>query len=173
MEQKSTFIPALQFGLLTGLAMIVYTLIMYLAGVDMKSSWNLIGYLIFIGGLYWGITNIREKQLEGVMSYGKAFGVGFQIAFFTAILVGIFTFFYLKYIDTAALSNTISEAENKILSSNPNISDADLQKALDMMKMFATPVLRAIIGFIWFLISGTVFSLIIAIFAKREDRTLA
>lgn len=173
MEEKSTFVPALQFGLLTGLAMIVYTLIMYLAGVDMKSSWNLIGYLIFIGGLYWGITNIREKQLEGVMSYGKAFGVGFWIAFFTSILVGIFTFFYLKYIDTAALSNTISEAENKILSSNPNISDEDLQKALDMMRMFATPVLRAIIGFIWFLISGMVFSLIIAIFARREDRTLA
>ena len=41
MEQKSTFLPALQFGLLTGLAMIVYTLILYLAGVDMHSSWNL------------------------------------------------------------------------------------------------------------------------------------
>ncbi|HDO06394.1 MAG TPA: DUF4199 domain-containing protein [Bacteroidetes bacterium] len=173
MEKKSTFVPALQFGLLTGLAMIVYTLIMYLAGVDMHSSWNLIGYLFFVGGMYWGISNIREKQLEGVMSYGKAFGVGFWIAFFVAILLGIFTFFYLKYIDTAALTNGISEAEDKILASNPNISDQDLQKALDMVKMFATPVLRAITGFIWYIIAGTIFSLIIAIFAKREDRTLA
>ena len=38
MEKKSTYVPALQFGLLTGLVMIVYTLIMYLVGVDMNSS---------------------------------------------------------------------------------------------------------------------------------------
>ena len=82
MEQKSTFLPALQFGLLTGLAMIVYTLILYLAGVDMHSSWNLFGYVLFVGGLFWGMTSIREKQLEGVMSYGKAFNTGFWITFF-------------------------------------------------------------------------------------------
>ncbi len=173
MEKKSTFMPALQFGLLTGLAMIVYTLIMYLVGVNMHSSWNLIGYLFLLGGIYWGMSNIREKQLDGVMSYGKAFGVGFWIAFFAALLLGIFTFFYLKYVNTAALANGISEAENKILASNPNISDQALQKALDMVKMFATPVLSAITGFIGYLIAGTIFSLIIAIFAKREDRTLA
>ena len=125
MEKKSTFMPALQFGLLTGLAMIVYILIMYLAGVDMHSSWNLIGYLFLLGGIYWGMSNIREKQLEGVMSYGKAFGTGFWITFFAAILLGIFTFFYLKYINTAALPNGISEAENKILAANPNISRSE------------------------------------------------
>jgi hypothetical protein len=173
MEKKLTFMPALQFGLLTGFAMIVYTLIMYLVGVNMHSSWNLIGYLFLLGGIYWGMSSIREKQLNSVMSYGKAFGIGFWIAVFAAILLGIFTFFYLKYINTAALSNGISEAENKILASNPNISDQDLQKALDMVKMFATPVLSAITGFIGYLIAGTIFSLIIAIFAKREDRTLA
>ncbi len=173
MEKKSTFLPALQFGLLTGLAMIVYTLILYLAGVDMHSYWNLISYVLFVGGLYWGITSIRERQLEGVMSYGKAFGTGFWIALFAAILLGIFAFFYLKYIDTSALAKATSEAENKILASNPNISDEDLQKALDMVKIFTNPVMSAVTQFFSNLIFGTIFSLIIAIFAKREDRTLA
>ena len=173
MEQKSTFLPALQFGLLTGLAMIVYTLILYLAGVDMHSSWNLFGYVLFVGGLFWGMTSIREKQLEGVMSYGKAFNTGFWITFFAAILLGIFAFFYLKYINPSVLANKLTEVQNKILTSNPNISDADLQKALEMVKIFSTPVVSSITGFLSYLVSGTVFSLIIAIFAKREDRTLA
>lgn len=173
MEKKSTFVPALQFGLLTGLVMIVYTLILYLVGVDKQSYWNLINYIFYIGGLYWGVTNIRERQLQGVMSYGKAFGTGFWIAFFTAIIVGIFAFFYLKYINTGELSNAVSQAENRILAKNPNISDADLNKALSMVKMFGSPIISSILQFIGNLIIGTIFSLIIAIFAKREDRTIA
>ncbi len=173
MEQKSTFLPALQFGLLTGLAMVVYTLILYLAGVDMHSYWNLFNYVLFVGGLYWGMSSIREKQLEGVMSYGKAFGTGFLITLFAAILLAIFAYFYLQYINPSALAKASAEAENKILASNPNISDADLQKALDMVKIFTNPFMSAVTQFISNLIAGTIFSLIIAIFAKREDRTLA
>ena len=173
MEKKSTFLPALQFGLLTGLAMIIFELILFLAGVSLHSSLNLIGYLIFIGGLYWGMANIREKRLEGVMTYGKAFGVGFWISFFAAILLGIFAFAYVKYINPGILDTVVSQAEDKILAAKPNISDAELQKSLDMVKMFATPVFSAVSGFFRYIIVGSIFSLIIAIFAKREDRTLA
>ncbi len=173
MEQKSTFSPAMQFGLLTGLAMVVFTLILFLAGVDMHSYWNLFGYILYVGGLYWGMTSIREKQLEGVMSYGKAFGTGFLITLFASVLLGIFAFFYLKYINPSVLANKLTEVQNKILTANPDISDADLQKALDMVKMFSTPIVSSISGFIGYVISGTIFSLIIAIFAKRGDRTLA
>jgi zinc transporter ZupT len=173
MEQKSTFLPALQYGILTGLAMMVFSLILFLAGVDMHSSWNLIGYVLFVAGLYWGMVSIREKQLGGVMSYGKAFGTGFWVTLFAAVLLGIYAFFYLKYINPSVLANKLAEVQNKILTTNPNISDADLQKALNMVKMVSTPAVSAVIGFVGYIISGTIFSLIIAIFAKREDRTLA
>jgi len=148
MEQKSTFLPALQFGLLTGLAMIVFSLILYLAGVDIKSYLNLFGYVLFVGGLYWGITSIREKQLEGIMTYGKAFGTGFWISVFVAILLGIFAFFYLKYINPSVLADKLTEIQNKIVTSNPKISDADLQKSMDMIKIFSTPLVSAFTGFL-------------------------
>ena len=173
MENKSTFLPALQFGLLTGVAMVVYTLVLFLSGVDTHSSWNLISYLLFIGGLFWGISSIRDKQLEGVMSYGKAFGTGFWITLFVAIVLAIFAYFYLKDINPGALADATAQAEDKILASNPDISDEDLQKALGMVKMFANPVMSAVMQFLSNLVAGTIFSLIIAIFAKREDRTLA
>ncbi len=173
MEQKSTFSFAMQFGLLTGLVLIVFTLILFLAGVGDKSPVHFISLAIYIGMLYWGITNIRDRQLEGVMNYGKAFSTGFWIVLFTGILVGIFTYFYMKYINTGAAAQAISVAENKILASNPNISDTDLDKALRMVKIFTNPVMSAILQFVGNLIIGTVFSLIIAIFAKREDKTIA
>jgi uncharacterized protein (UPF0333 family) len=173
MEQKSTFLPSLQFGLLTGVAMVVYTLVLYLAGIDTHSSWNLINYLLFIVGLYWGIVTVREKYLGGVMSYGKAFGTGFWITLFVAIVLAIFAYFYLKDINPGALADATAKAEDKILASNPDISDEDLQKAMEMVKAFTTPAMSAVMQLISNLIAGTIFSLIIAIFAKREDRTLA
>ena len=173
MEKKSTFGPALQFGLLTGLFMIVYGLIMYLTGIDRQSYWNIVSYVIFAAGMYWGITSIRDKQLEGVMSYGKAFGIGFWIALFAALLTGIYAYFYLQYIDPSALQNAVSQAEDKILAQNPNISDADLDRALSMVKTFATPAFSSVSAFVSNTIAGTIFSLIIAIFAKREDKTIA
>ncbi|UBM63178.1 DUF4199 domain-containing protein [Candidatus Sulfidibacterium hydrothermale] len=173
MEQKSTFVPAIQFGIITGVAMAVYTLVLFLAGIDVHSYWNLISYFLYVGGLYWGISQIREKQLDGVMSYGKAFVTGFYIAIFVAIVLGVFGYFYLKDINPGALTDALTKAEDKILASNPDISDEELQKAMHLVKMFASPGISAFSQFISNLFTGTIFSLIIAIFAKREDRTIA
>ena len=173
MEKKSTFTPSLQFGLFTGLALIVFSLILFLLGAEKQSYWNLVNYVIIIAGIYWGMTNIRTRYLDNVMSYGKAFGIGFWITLVFAVLVAIFTFFYLKYLDPAILQNAVSQAEDKILAANPNISDADLDRALSMAKTFATPLMSAISQLVFNIIAGAVISLIIAIFAKREDKTIA
>ncbi|MBN2638642.1 MAG: DUF4199 domain-containing protein [Bacteroidales bacterium] len=173
MENKSTFVPALKYGLLTGLAMIVFSLILYLAGVNYKSLWNLINYLILIVGIYWGMDSIRKEILGNVMSYGKAFVTGLWIVLFAILLSSIFSYIFLSYIDPSILTNALSDAQDKILAANPNISDADLDKAMNMAKKFTTPAFSAITGFIWNVIVGTIFSLIIAIFAKREDKTIA
>ncbi len=173
MEQKSTFKPAALYGFLTSVVMIVYSLILFLAGLDVHSYWNIVNYVFFIGGLYWGISAIRDKQLDGVMSYGKALGTGFWITLFVAIVLAVYSYFYLKDINPAVLADASAKAEDKILASNPDISDEDLQKALDMVKMFTNPLMSAVMQFISNLFVGTIFSLIIAIFAKREDRTLA
>jgi hypothetical protein len=173
MEQKSTFVPAIQFGVITGVAMAVYTLILFLTGIDVHSYWNLVSYFLYVAGLYWGISQIREKQLGGVMSYGKAFTTGFYITIFVAIVLAVFGYFYLKDINPGALADAVTKAEDKILASNPDISDEDLQKAMHMVKIFANPGVSAFSQFISNLFTGTIFSLIIAIFAKRVDRTIA
>lgn len=173
MENKSTFTPALQFGLLTGLGMVVYSLILYLLGVDTKSYWNLLSYLILLVGIFWGMSSIRDQHLGNVMSYGKAFGVGFWVVLFAVLLSSIYSFIFLKYIDPNVLEKAMSEAQDKILAANPNISDADLDKSMAIARKFANPFVSAITGFIWNVIVGTVLSLIIAIFAKREDKTIA
>jgi len=42
-----------------------------------------------------------------------------------------------------------------------------------MVKIFSSPVMMAVLGFVYNLVISVIFSLIIAIFAKREDRSIA
>jgi len=174
MEQKSTFLPAMRFAVLNGVILIVFLLILFLLNVRDKSPIRFISSVIYIGLLYWGITNIRNHQLDGVMNYGKAFSVGFLISLFTALFVGVFMFFYYKYIDMGAMDRLKGIAEQNILTRTPDISDVELNKQLTFYQTFvANPLASAFWSFIGAVFSGTIFSLIIAIFAKREDRTLA
>ncbi len=173
MENKTTFGYLLLFGALTGIAIIIFNLLIYLIGIEQKSYINLLRYIILIGGLIWGIANIRDMRLNGIISYGKAFGTGFWIGFFASILLAIYAYFYLTYLNPNILLDVVATAENKILESKPNISNADLDQALGIVKIFAKPGISAFTQFLMNLLFSTVFSLIIAIFAKREDRTIA
>lgn len=172
MEQKSTFSPAMQFGLLTGLVLIVYTLILFLVGVGEKSPLQFISYVLLIGMIFWGMVNIRDRQLDGVMSYGKAFSTGFWIVLFASILVGIFTFFYLKYIDPGFMANHLAEVRMK-MEARPGITQAQVEQGMKMARTFSSPIISSVMALVWEVIIGTVFSLLIAIFAKREDKTIA
>ncbi len=173
MENKTTFGPIVLFGLGTGAIMVIFSLLMYLLGVEQKSLMNLVAYLFLIGGMFWGMTSIRENRLNGVMSYGKAFGTGFWIGFIAAILLAVYSYFYLTYLNPHALQQALTEAENKILESNPDISDENLDKALAMVKMFGKPIISALMQIVSNSFFSVVFALIIAIFAKRVDKTIS
>ena len=60
-----------------------------------------------------------------------------------------------------------------MLEQNPNMSNEQLDQALAMTETFTSPLMMGIMGFIMNLVVSTIFSLIIAIFAKRETKQVA
>ena len=167
-NQKSTFNASIIYGLLLGLALILFSLIMYLLDIDRESKIMWISYLITIGGMFWAMTAYRDKYAGGYISYGGAFGVGFWTGLLASVLTAIFTYIYVTMIDTGLIEQILIDAEDKILESNPNIGDEELETALHYTEMFTSPVMLAVWGFIANVIFATIFSLIIAIFVKRE-----
>lgn len=167
-NQKSAFKPSLTYGLLLGIALIVYSLIMYLLDIDLESKIQWIAYLIIAGGLYWAMTSFKDKLSGGFITYGKAFGVGFWTGLFAAVVSGIFTYIYVTMIDPGMIEEILLNAEDKILESNPNIGDEELEMALSYTEKFTSPVMIAILGFLSSAFFATILSLIIAIFVKRE-----
>lgn len=172
-KQKSAFMPSLLPGIYLGFALIVYSLLMYLLDVDRESYITYISYIILAAGLYWSVVSFRDKNMDGYIEYGKAFSAGFYTGLFASILAGIFLYIYVQYIDLGLIDEILVEAEENMLAQNPDMSNEQLDQALSLTETFTSPVMMGVMGFIMNLFVSTIFSLIIAIFAKRENKQVA
>lgn len=173
-NQQSTFSASLMPGVLLGLALIVFSLILFLIGVDTQSKANWISYLIMAGGLFWAMQTYRDKHLGGFATYGQVFGAGFWTGFIATIIAAVFTYFYVSMINPGILDEIILNAEEEILNSGNQMSDEQLEQALSFTEKFvANPLAMTIWAFVANVILTLILSLIIAIFVKREDKSLA
>jgi hypothetical protein len=168
-RQVSSTQPAMMYGLILGIVLIFFSLIMFLLEVDRESPVMYISYLLMVVVLFFVMVNFRDKQLGGMATYGQMFGVGFKTVLFATILTSIFTYIFVVFIDTALIEEILMNAEDKMME-NEEMSDEQIDQALKFTESFvANPIAITIWAFGANLIAGTIFSLIIAIFAKREN----
>ena len=170
---KSAFMPSLMPGIYLGFTLIIFTLLIFLLDVDMESPIKYVSYGIMAIGLYLSIISFRDKQLDGFITYGKAFSAGFYTGLFASIIASIFTVFYVQYIDTELIANILIIAEEGMLESNPDMTNEQIDQALSLTEMFTSPIMMGVIGFIGNVILSAALSLLIAIFAKRENQNIA
>jgi len=167
-QKKSIIQPSIMPGVFLGIALIIFSLILYLLDINRQSGWNYLSLLVMALGLYWAMITVRDKTLGGTMSYGQAFGTGFWAGLVAVIISTIFTYLYVTVIDPGFAEEILIEAEENLLEANRNMSDEELDRALSITEMFTTPVMITVLGFLGGIFFATILSLIIAIFAKRE-----
>jgi len=176
MEQKKSSIGkvSLNYGLILGVLLILFSLLMHIFDVDRESYINSISYLILLGGIIWGSKIYRDNYSGGFITYGKSFSVGFLVGLFGSILASIFLYIFLMYIDPATFEEILENALNKtgddILESSPEISDQNLEQALSMVEKFTTRFTITIGVFFMNVISSLILSLIVSIFIKKEQK---
>ncbi len=71
------------------------------------------------------------------------------------------------------IDQMLLKSEEEILNSNPNMSDEQLAQSLSFAEMFISPTAMIVYSVLGNMIFGTILSLLIAIFVKREDNSLA
>ena len=160
-------------GIYLSIALIAYSLVMFLLDVEQDSPIMYISYIILALGLFWSIITFRDKHRGGFIDYKGAFSSGFYTGLFVAIITGIFTFFYVQYIDPDMIQEILLKAEEGMLESNPDMSDEQVEQALSITQSMTSPIMLGVWGFIGNLVVSAILSLIIAIFAKRENKEIA
>ncbi|GAC1395418.1 MAG: hypothetical protein NVSMB63_15570 [Sediminibacterium sp.] len=163
MEQKIT--PTWMKGLVIGLIIIVFSLILYFTGQALNRSLSWISFCIIIGGLIWA-CNDYAKQMNGNVTFGNVFSYGFKTTAAIAVFVIIYTVVSLNFIYPELIDKTMEQARQE-MQKKGNLTDEQVQQGITMARKFFFPF--AIGGIIiMYAIVGAIGSLIGAAIAKKN-----
>ncbi|MBP1668139.1 MAG: hypothetical protein H6Q21_505 [Bacteroidetes bacterium] len=167
MENKpSLFQHTMTWGAITGIILIVFSLVLYLVHQSANQALGYLSYVLLIAGIIIGSIAYRDKVLGGFISYKDAFVTGLLITIFAGILSSFFSFILIRYIDPSVVEQSIAKAEEKMI--NRGMSEDDVERAMEKTKEFMGSPLMVLIGLLSFAFIGTIISLITAAIVKKE-----
>lgn len=172
-QQESTSVTPLttrsvgmRFGLIGGVISIAYFLILNLAGVNITEGyWNWVGYCITAVIIFLAHKQYKENG-DGFMSYGQGIGIAFWIGLISAVLSSIFTYIYIKFIDTGFI-DMIKEKQIEGMEAK-GMSEAEIDQAMKIASMFMSPEAMLIFGLVFGIIGTIIIALIVTIFTQKK-----
>ena len=162
---------AMNYGGVLGLFLVLIALLFWVFGIDDRESFipSLINSLVVIGFLFYAISQYRDTVNNGFISYASSLKTGTSIAFFSSLIMAYYTLIYISYLDPDMLTNILNTTEQTVLQSQPDISDEDLDLALEMTAKIMQPHWLMIMGVLSGTFMGFFYSAIISFFVKNPD----
>lgn len=168
MEEKSTSKTKaiLINGIILGLALTVFSVLLYIFNLNMKSYMDWFNYLIILGVVIYATKTYRDNNLNGSMTYGQALGLGTLILLIGVFIYSIYNYIFLTVIDPDFLDKVLAIAEESLL--DKGLSDDQIEMSMSISRKMATPVISSISGFVGKSIFGFILLLISSAFLKKE-----
>ncbi|MFN8209833.1 MAG: DUF4199 domain-containing protein [Bacteroidales bacterium] len=169
-EKVSVWKANLTNGLILGLTGVVYTLLMYFMDQTFNKGIGYAFMLVLAFVLYFLIKSYRDSYLHGYITYGHSLGAGVVIFLYYSVITAIFTYILYKFIDTGLVNKQLELVEETLVKRNVPQQAIDSGMALQrkiMVPEFIAPM--SIIGNMFF---GTIVSLIVSIFTRKEGNPL-
>lgn len=172
-EDDSPWTIAMRYGGMIAAVMIVINLVQYLSGGSDPANGQstiailtgFLSFVVWIGGVVLAVKAYRE-QLDGYLSFGE----GFQVGFFTFLVISaisaVWSFLFYSFIATDFLEKTLEFMQYTLEDSGAT------DEAIDMMMGIYERVYNPLGLMLMSLLGGTIFgaiiSLIIAAVMKKN-----
>ena len=167
MENKpSKLKSALNYGAMFGLALVVLNLLTFVLEMYDSTLMTIIGSLVGIGGLVYGIKKYRDDVCDGVISYGSALGYGVLIALFAGVIVAVGNYAYWGFVDDGFLLFKLEEQENLYYESG--MPEEQIEMSMVWAEKMLTPGMASFLGIISQVFFAFIISLIAAAFLKKD-----
>jgi hypothetical protein len=157
-------------GLILGFIAGIYTLIVYFFDLIFNAYQGYVFYIIQAILLFVLIKAYRENIKHGVISYGQAVASGIIISLYTAIIYAAFIYVLYAFIDPDLINKQLAFVEETFIKAG--VPQKFIESGLEMQKKFLQPVIYAPTRLVSNFFGGTILTLIISIFIKKENNPL-
>jgi hypothetical protein len=154
---------ALKFGVLAGIVGCVYSFILYLAGQSTNNALAYLGFIILIAGVFLAQRAQGQEQPD-TAGYGKMLLVGIVTVLVAAVIVTVYSYINLSFIDTEIVEHARDEAAASMAQQGRSQEEIDQFLSLPIL----TPAVMSIMGLVFYTIFGVVISLITAAITKKK-----
>jgi hypothetical protein len=164
-QQPTTARIGARFGLIAGLALIIFYVIVQVANLGQNQAVGAVSFVILLGMIIWAMRAFRTEN-GGTMTYGQTLGVGSFVGAVAGLMQGIFSALYMQFIDPGMRERLIAAQEAQFEAQG--MSDEQIDQALRFASMFTSPTGALLSTAISLLILGFFMSLIAGIFIYKR-----
>jgi len=128
-------------------------------------GWQLLGWIVLVGGIYYGMKNFR-KELGGCISYFKALYCGVQTAFFASVICAFFIYLTAT-LEPSLIDKTLDAVELQLRTYD--MPSALIEDTTQQMRTMLTPFVFGIMTIFTYSVVGCIASVVCAFFAQNEQ----
>ena len=167
-NQLSSKSFTLNNGVSLGIAMVLFSLVMYATGNHLKPHWSgsIITGVLFVGIIVFGIKKFKEAN-GGFLSWGKGVKIGVGIAVLAGLIYVIYSYIFMNFIEPDYM-NQMMEIQNQAFI-DQGMTEEQIDVANEMSEKFQSPGIVAAIGIIAYAIGGFIVSAIAAAIMKKSE----
>jgi hypothetical protein len=171
MEEKVNVWKAnLTNGLILGLAGVVYSLVIYFLDLTFNQVQGPVYIVIQLVLMYFLLKSYRDNYMHGQITYGQSVGAGVIIFLYSAVISAIFMYILYTVIDSGLTEKQLAFVEEKMLEKGAPQEAVDAGMAIQRKIM--KPEIMAPFSILGSMFWGTIVSLILSIFIKKEGNPL-
>jgi hypothetical protein len=154
---------SLTYGAIFGVSIVILLLLLYIFGMTNNASLITLAPLLYVIGAHISVKHHRDRLNDGLLSFGKAFGTSLLTCVIMGSIWAVYEYFLYKFLLPGLLAEQIALAEDMYL--NLGFSEEYVEK----INITTTPFTIAF-GYVTnSLIFGSILSLVIAVFLKRNN----
>ena len=165
---KEVIEPSLIYGGIIGGVILLHTVVLHIMNATFSTYSIVMGYILPIGLYTYALYTYRKEYLGDVMTYSKGLGMGVMFSVVYAMISTGYLIVLVKLIDPNYLELVKQMAEEKML--KKGLNEEAIEQTMEMSERFRSLGFMTIAGFLGITLMGTIYSLIIMIFLKKEPK---
>lgn len=124
--------------------------------------------VMMLFGILYTQMQVRERINGGLITFGEAFGAGFKMSLWVALIFAVFNFIFYQFIFPEAQDEMLQLTEQSMR--EEGMSEDEIEMGMKMTGFFVSPLGILISTMVIYPILGAIGSLIAAAFTQRSKR---